>query len=167
MYYLMDHLHLSAAAAASAVAVSTLIMTVVSIAGGLFGGWASDRTGRRKPFVAASAIIAAAGLALIALAQNTGLFYLAMAVFGLGLGLYLAVDVALAVAVLPDTEHAAKDLGVLNIANALPQSLVPIIAPLFLGIASTTASNYAALFLFGTVCALLGALAIQFVRRVR
>ena len=34
--------------------------------------------------------------------------------------------------VLPDPEHSGKDLGVFNIANALPQSLAPFIAPVFL-----------------------------------
>ncbi|WP_196441581.1 hypothetical protein [Planomonospora sp. ID67723] len=41
----------------------------------------------------------------------------------------MAVDLALAAAVPPDAKESAKDMGVLNIANALPQSLVPIIAP--------------------------------------
>ncbi|MFF4465316.1 hypothetical protein ACFY13_38245 [Streptomyces mirabilis] len=39
---------------------------------------------------------------------------------------------ALAAAVLPDPDESAKDMGVLNIGNALPQSLVPIAAPALL-----------------------------------
>ena len=48
-----------------------------------------------------------------------------MAVGGLGFGMYMAVDLALVVDVLPDPDQAAKDLGVLNIAGALPFSLAP------------------------------------------
>ena len=39
---------------------------------------------------------------------------------GLGFGVYMAVDLALVADVLPDTDDTAKDLGVLNIAGALP-----------------------------------------------
>src|SRR4051812_26192872 len=47
--------------------------------------------------------------------------YLAgMVISGLGFGMYMAVDLALVVDVLPDPTQAAKDLGALNIAGALP-----------------------------------------------
>ena len=40
----------------------------------------------------------------------------------------MAVDLALVVDVLPDNDNAAKDLGVFNIAGALPFSVAPGIA---------------------------------------
>ncbi|NED86054.1 MFS transporter, partial [Streptomyces sp. SID11233] len=60
---------------------------------------------------------------------------------------------------------SAKDLGVLNIGNALPQSLVPIIAPGLLAVGG--GENYGVLFLFGGVACVLGALAVQFIRSVK
>jgi len=45
---------------------------------------------------------------------------MAKAVGGLGFGMYVAVDFALVVDVLPDQDRVAKDLGVLNVASALP-----------------------------------------------
>ena len=57
-----------------------------------------------------------------------------MAIGGLGFGLYMAVDLALVADVLPDTDSAAKDLGVMNIAGALPVSIAPAIAPAILAI---------------------------------
>ena len=48
-----------------------------------------------------------------------------MAIGGFGFGMYMAVDLALVVDVLPETGSAAKDLGVLNIAGALPFALAP------------------------------------------
>ncbi|MCX5351935.1 hypothetical protein OG901_29920 [Streptomyces mirabilis] len=72
---------------------------------------------------------------------------------------------ALAAAVLPDPDESAKDMGVLNIGNDLPQSLVPIAAPR--SWRSAGGGNYGALFLFGSIAAVLGALAVQFIRSVR
>ncbi|MGW4986476.1 hypothetical protein ACWEQ3_02390 [Streptomyces mirabilis] len=83
----------------------------------------------------------------------------------LGERLYLSVDTALAAAVLPNPDESAKDMGVLNIGNALPQSLVPIAAPALL--ATGGGRNYGALFLFGAIAAVLGALAVRFIRSVR
>jgi hypothetical protein len=48
---------------------------------------------------------------------------------GFGSGIYYAVDLAFVTRVLPNPEDAAKHLGVINIANAHPQSIVPCIAP--------------------------------------
>ncbi len=93
-----------------------------------------------------------------------------MAIAGLGFGVYLAVDLALVADVLPDPDNAAKDLGVFNIANAMPQSLAPAIAPIFLAVplfASGEGGNYTALYFAAGVFALLGALAIRPVKGVR
>ena len=165
-YFVQDRLGKSDSAAAGTLGVATLLMTVGAVIGSLGIGAYSDRIGRRKPFVFLGASIAVVGLALIAAAHSTSAFFLAMALFGLGLGAYLAVDTALTVGVLPNPTDAAKDLGVLNIANALPQSLIPVIAPVFLAIGSAAHTDYTALYAFGAVAALLGATAIRFVRSV-
>jgi MFS family permease len=86
-----------------------------------------------------------------------------MAVGGLGFGLYMAVDLALVADVLPDSD-TAKDLGVLNIAGALPFSLAPAIAPAILSISD---GSYGVLYAVAGVSALLGAVAILPVRGVR
>ena len=71
-----------------------------------------------------------------------------------------------AAAVLPEGgKEAAKDLGVLNIATALPQSIAPAIAPIFLAIGG--GGNYTALFIAAAIFALFGALSIQPVKGVR
>ena len=56
------------------------------------------------------------------------------AIIGLGAGAFFSVDIALATQVLPSKDDTAKDLGVLNIANALPQSLAPAMAPAILAV---------------------------------
>src|SRR5579859_6894870 len=62
---------------------------------------------------------------MIAIASNFNGFLVGMAIGGLGFGIYVAVDLALVVDVLPDKDNAAKDLGVFNMAGALPFSIAP------------------------------------------
>jgi hypothetical protein len=64
----------------------------------------------------------------------------------------------------PDADHAANDLGVLNIAGALPFSLAPGIAPAILALVG---GNYGVLYMVAGVCAIGGAAAILPVRGVR
>ena len=66
--------------------------------------------------------------------------------------------------VLPDTDNAAKDLGVLNIAGALPSYIAPAIAPAILAIGG---GSYGVLYAVAGVCAIVGAFAILPVKAVR
>jgi len=77
---------------------------------------------------------------------------------------YVAVDLALVVDVLHDKRSAAKDLGVFNIAAALPFSLAPAIAPAILAISS---GSYGVLYAIAGLCAIIGAFAILPVKGVR
>jgi MFS family permease len=100
---------------------------------------------------------------VIAVASNFSGFLVGMAISGLGFGVYAAVDLALVVDVLPDQRSAAKDLGVFNIAGALPFSIAPAIAPAILVIGG----SYGVLYMVAGICAIIGAAAIVPVRRVR
>jgi MFS family permease len=101
---------------------------------------------------------------VIAIASSFNGFLVGMAVGGLGFGMYVAVDLALVVDVLPDKLSAAKDLGVFNIAGALPFSVAPAIAPAVLAIGG---GSYGVLYAVAGVCALCGAIAIVPVKLVR
>lgn len=87
-----------------------------------------------------------------------------MAIGGLGFGMYVAVDLALVADVLPDKDNSGKDFGVFNIAGALPYSIAPAIAPAILVMGS---GRYGVLFAVAGVCAIVEAMAIVPVRRVR
>jgi hypothetical protein len=76
----------------------------------------------------------------------------------------VAVDLALVVDVLPDKDNAAKDLGVFNIASALPYSLAPAIGPAILAVGG---GSYGVLYAVAGACAIAGAFAVVPVRRVR
>jgi MFS family permease len=163
-YYLLDHLGSSKDEVPQQIFLGTLTQAVVVVVASAVGGRVSDRTGRRKPFVAGAAVVYGLALFLIAAAADFDAFLVGMAVAGLGFGLYMAVDLALVADVLPDPDNVAKDLGVLNIAGALPFSLGPALAPLVLAVGD---GSYQVLYAVAGVCSLLGAAAILPVRKVR
>ena len=94
---------------------------------------------------------------VIAIASSFNGFLVGMAIAGLGFGVYMAVDLALVVDVLPDKDNAAKDLGVFNIAAALPSSIAPAIAPVILAIGG---GSYGVLYAVAGTCAIIGGAAI-------
>ena len=100
----------------------------------------------------------------IAIASNFNGFLIGMAIGGLGFGVYMAVDLALVADVLPDTDNNAKNLGVMNIAGALPSSIAPAIAPVILAIGS---GSYSVLYAVAGICAIIGGAAILPVKRVQ
>lgn len=135
--------------------VGILIATVVS-------GPLSDRVGRRKPFVFASAAITGLALLLPWMWQDVTAWLIMSLIAGLGFGMFQAVDTALISEVLPSAKSFAKDLGVVNIAATLPQTLAPGLA----GIIVLT-FGFAGLFPVGIVLSLLGAFAVWPIRSVR
>ncbi|MEU6113468.1 MFS transporter [Streptomyces sp. NPDC047117] len=157
-YYLPFRMGLSAAATAGTVALLVAGGYAVQSVMAAAGGWVSDRFGRRKPFVVAAGIVVAAGLALLALAPDLTWIVVAQLVMSVGGGLFYAVDMAMITQVLPDQANPAKDLGVINIANALPQSLMPMIAPFVL--ATGGGENYPLLFGIAAAAALAGSVLV-------
>ncbi|HSO54154.1 MAG TPA: MFS transporter [Actinomycetes bacterium] len=163
-YYLLDKLGSAEAEVPRQIFLGTLTQSVVVVAASLIGGRLSDRTGRRKRFVLTAAVVYGLAMFVIAIASNFNGFLVGMAIGGLGFGVYTAVDLALVADVLPDSDNAAKDLGVLNIAGALPFSVAPGIAPAVLAIGG---GSYGVLYAVAGVCAIIGAVAILPVKGVR
>jgi MFS family permease len=164
VYYLLEKLGSAADDVPRQLFLATLAMSSVVVVASLVGGWLSDRTRRRKVFVGSASVVFGLGLFVIALASSFNGFVVGMAIGGLGFGLYTAVDLALVADVLPDPNSAAKDLGVMNIAGALPSSVAPAIAPAILALSH---GSYGALYAVAGACAVLGAGAIVPVKRVR
>jgi len=163
-YYLLDKIGSAEADVPQQIFLGTLVQSGVIVAASLIGGRLSDRTGRRKVFVFTASIVYGLAMFVVAIASSFNGFLVGIAIGGLGFGIYVAVDLALVVDVLPDKDHAAKDLGVFNIAGALPFSIAPAIAPAILAIGS---SSYGVLYAVAGVCAIIGAFAILPVRGVR
>lgn len=87
----------------------------------------------------------------------------AAAILGLGYGIFMAVDLAIVTEVLPNKSGFAKDMGVINIANASPQVLAPVIAAPIV----VSAGGYMALYLLSGVLGVLGTILVFRIKGVR
>ena len=67
---------------------------------------------------------------------------------------------------LPDREQAGKDMGVFNIANALPQSLAPAFGGFLLANLGG-GTDFTALLVAALVAAVIGAVLTMFIRGVK
>ncbi|MER5353945.1 MFS transporter [Kitasatospora sp. NPDC002551] len=162
-YILQDHITLpDGMDAAGAQAVLAPVDAVCTLAATLLGGWLSDRFARRKPLIAVSCVLAAVTMTVPVLMPDWTGMLLFTALAGIAFGCYMAVDTALVTLVLPSADDAARDLGVLNIANAGPQIIAPFVASLVVG-----AAGYDALYLVGALIILVGALAVVPIKGVR
>ena len=132
LYYLQDAVGIAKDEADDRVFLLTAIYGAVLMATAVvFGVW-SDRVGRRKVFVIWSGVVGAVATLTLGVVQTWPAALTAAVLLGIGYGIYTAVDFAMITQVLPGAEDRAKDLGVINIANALPQVFAPIIAGLLL-----------------------------------
>ena len=164
-YYLIEKLGFHDQEVTGRVFTATFMQASMIVLFSLVSGRFSDFIRRRKIFVLVGASIYATGLWVVAAAGSYAEFLRGMAITGMGHGVYFAVDLALVTDVLPDRQRdAAKDLGILNIANALPQSVAPAIGATILALGG---GDYMWLFVTAGSVALLGAFAILPVRRVR
>ncbi|MEV0341797.1 MFS transporter [Nocardia sp. NPDC050713] len=142
------------------------VIGVIGLAGvvlsNLVAGPLSDKVGRRKPFVFGASVVMALALALPWVWPTLTSWFIMVAVLSLGFGMYGAIDTALMSEVLPSEQSFGKDLGVINIAATLPQTISPACAG-----AIITVFGYAGLFPVGIVLSLLGAFAIWPIKSVR
>ncbi|WP_347350490.1 MFS transporter [Intrasporangium sp.] len=167
LFFLQHRVELTTDEAVQAITAGVLIYTIALVIAAKIGGWLSDRYRRRKVFVIATAALFGVGTYLLAHVTSLSGYYLVEVLMGATYGIYYAVDMALVVDVLPNPDDAAKDLGVMNIANALPQSLAGALGGWLLGLGSTEGTNYTLLFLVAGIVAVLGAAAILPIKKVR
>jgi MFS family permease len=167
LFFLQDKLGLPQDRAPAAVTVGVLVYTIALVAAGWVAGKISDRTGRRKVLVAGSTLLFGIGTVLLAHVTTVGQFYLLEALMGLAYGIYVGVDLALVVDVLPNPDDAGKDLGVFNMANALPQTVAPVFGAALLAVSSASNQNYTLLLYTAGAAALIGALIVLPIKKVR
>lgn len=109
-----------------------------------------------------SGLVISAATLLLAVWQTWTGAVVASLVLGLGFGVYTAVDFALLTDVLPTAEDRGKDLGVINIANALPQVLAPVVAAPVV----THFGGYTTLYALAGALALAGSVLVRRIRSV-
>ncbi|MGW1608634.1 MFS transporter [Streptomyces sp. NPDC002285] len=160
LYYLRDRLHHDDPE--QGVLILTAVNSVTLVATVVVGGAWSDRVGRRKPFVMWSGVLMAAATGLLAGWQTWPSAIVVAALLGLGLGVFMSVDFALMTDVLPTARDRGKDLGVINVANALPQVAAPALAAPIV----THLGGYRMLYLVAAAAGLAGAVLVGRIRGV-
>ena len=126
-------------------------------------GKLSDVIHRRKPFVYAAAYLQGIAALLLAIVPDLSIAFVGAGLLGLGYGCFMAVDQALATQVLPSQFTRGKDLGIMNIATAVPQAFGPLLGALIV----VAFGGFVALFIASAVFAVLGGLAVAPVKSVR
>lgn len=166
VYFLVTDFKESDEDAGTKVAFLVIVSYGLMAATAAIGGWASDRMGgRRKPLLIVSSMVQFLGLGVLAFAHSYDMVVVSQVLIGIGGGLFYGVDLALTTQVLPDLKQAAKDLGVMNMANVLPQTLAPFIATVIFAIGGS--DNFRLFFCVAAVISLLGTLTIPRIRGVR
>ena len=160
LYFLQDAVKYSDPAGGQTVLVALYALGTIITA--VVAGRISDRSGRRKIYVIWSTVVMAFAAVILAFFPIFSAAMAAALILGLGYGIYLAVDQALVTQVLPTATDRGRDLGVINIANAAPQVLAPVIAaPIVTG-----ATGYTGLYLITAVITLLSAVLVTRIRSV-
>jgi MFS family permease len=176
LYFLMFGLDRGAGAEDDLLLLTAVYM-VFFIASALVVGKVSDRIGKRKIFVYIAAYLQALAALILAFVPDFSIAIAAAGLLGLGYGSFMAVDQALATQVLPDAHSRGKDLGIMNIATAVPQAIAPLLGAAIVvicaGLATTgvdvgspdagfagAGAGFAGLFVASAVTAALGGLAI-------
>lgn len=141
----------------SATDVFSLLLTVSTLtasAAGFAGGALSDRLRGRRGFVIAGSAGMAIALGLMVVWTAWPGLLAAQLLFGLGHGVHATTVAAMTAESLPDHSQAGRDLGVMNMAVALPQSIAPAGAAVLLA----SGLSLSAVFIAATLAALAAAL---------
>lgn len=162
LYLLQDYIGLPRARASAIYPTAAATVTLALLVSAIPMGWLSDRTGRRKAFVIASAVTIAIGTVPVLVSPTLGGLFASLVIFGLGLGGFVAVDQALMTLVLPDALSSGKDLGILNIAQAGGGALAPALAAVAIELA-----GYRGMLVLVAVMALTAAITVLPIRSVR
>lgn len=168
LYFTRDVLGKSPEEAGDTVAGILQFYIIALLIFALLTGPISDKVGRIKIFVIIASITCAIAMVILAFARTESMATIAAIIMGAGFGAYTAVDLALISRVLPNAEDRARDLGVINIANALPQVLAPLIASVMITTlkSDTYFFAYQVLYLVAAVVTILGAVLVVKIRSV-
>jgi len=150
-YYLQDVVHYRDPGQGQLILV--LIATMAVIVATVAVGRVADRSGGyRRYAVLSSVVLAATGFVLAGFALWAVVVVCAFAL-GVGYGAFQSVSQALSMVVLPSRANAGRDLGIINIASALPQVIGAPIA----GLVVAGAGGYRSVFIFAGLLAVVAA----------
>lgn len=161
LYIFVDYMKLSSASAAHNLSVMSTILLITGVSFAIIGGPLTDKFHSLKALVAASTVVMGIGVAFPAFDAAPWTMFAYAALSGAAMGMYNSVDQALNVSVLPNPDNAAKDLGIVNLANSLGQVFGPIMASVIIG-----AVGYKMMFPAADLMCLVGAGLIMLIKKV-
>lgn len=140
------------------------LLGIGGIASGAIGaigvGFLADRLKRRKVFVLASGLIMVTGTVLSAVSYELPGLIVGSLLATLAIGAFSTVDQAIVLDVLPDRKESGRYLGIMQLAQQLPNTVGPLAAAGILGIGAASSPNYTLMYVLSGALALLGALVI-------
>lgn len=154
------------------------VLTVAAALTTFFGGWYSNRIGRKHMVYLCGGVMTAVAAIFIplnflaasgAVGSNAGIniALVAAAIFGLGYGAYLSVDWALVADVLPSKERFARDMGIWNIALTMPQVMAFVIGSILLSLTMPTPVRYTLLFVTFAIYSIAGTVTVRYIKSVK
>lgn len=160
LYIFTDYMSLNSGQTTTNISLISSIMLIAGIICGVTAGPLADKIGNYKYPVAITTMLVGVGAFFPFFMAKPWTMIVYALIAGIGNGAYNAVDQALTVSVLPNPDTAAKDLGILNLANTLGQIVGPIIAGVVI-----SGAGYRMMFPVVTGVCLLGGILILLIRR--
>lgn len=170
LYLVADRITGTAAAATALTSLSTLAGGAAIVGAALTVGWVADRIDPRI-LLAVSALLLAGAALLRAGAASAPAMVVSAVLGGISMGVFLAVNLATALRRIP-VGAGGRYLGALNIADTLPQIMVPSVAAWLLTLGgpdpiSGAADNFTTLCVGAAVVSLAGLAVLPFLRPAR
>lgn len=162
LYILTDYIKLNDNDAASYISYISILLMVFSLSFAFISGPIADKLHLRKWPVVAASLMMGIGCIIPSFAPHAYLMLVYAVISGMGYGMFSSMDQALNIDVLPNEKTAAKDLGILNIANNGGQVIGPILTSSVIAF-----GGYDYVFHLGFGLAMFGALLLALIKRVR
>ena len=162
LYILTDYMLVDEGSTKGYISAVSLIIMFLGIGMAFLSGPIADRLKMVKLPVVVSALFIAAGVFAPFLSTSPKMIVVYAVLAGIGFGMFNAVDQALNISVLPNPETAAKDLGILNLANTGGQIAGPLVAAL-----AIKAVGYHMLFVVAAGAALIAVILFLLIRSAK
>ncbi|MEU1338969.1 MFS transporter [Streptomyces sp. NPDC005827] len=166
IYFLTDQLQIGKAELPRVIALTSVLGMAGTTLGTLVGLVLADKVRSRKNMVLASGLLMAAGGVVVAFSRTVPVFTAGSTLLYFAVGVFIPTDGVLCMAVLPsDGRNVSKYMSIFSIADQLPRSVGPMVAPAVISLgAGMPIGGYPLLYLAAGIVAILGGL---LVRRVR